>query len=158
MQQAILIDKVEGSDANIEEIDVFEIEWFETQKFLFKRNTRDGLLFHLQKEKGREWTHGDLLFANDKLLAQVQIKPVLTIEFMTFEPQEVADFCYYIGNRHLPLFVNPSSQYFVVPYDGNLYEQLVVKFSHKILLLEQQLLMNNIVKKVRSQKYNTDDK
>ncbi|WP_158210613.1 urease accessory protein UreE [Myroides phaeus] len=151
MQEVILIDEVLSAEVGCsnEVADVFEIEWFETQKQLIKRQTKQGVELHLTKTVNRDWQQGDLLCANGVCLAKIAVKPALCIVFSSDVEREVADFCYYIGNRHLPLFTDADKKSFTVPYDGNLYEQLLAKLNDKISLQEKTLLMQNEVKHVR---------
>ncbi|UYW02605.1 urease accessory protein UreE [Flavobacterium agricola] len=146
MQQAVIIDSVLPQKNMLPEADVFEIEWFETQKHKFSRQTKTGVLLQLINTNKKEWNHADALYNNGKLVAQIFIKPALTISFVSNQANEVADFCYYIGNRHLPVFTEPEAHLFYVPYDGNLYEQVVAKFADKITLSERQLFTQNLLK------------
>lgn len=148
MQQTIYIDDVQPCEEITQGIDVFEIEWFETQKHLFHRLTTNGVELHLLKEDNREWSQGDKLYSEGVLIAQLAIKPTQTIQFISDKAEEVADFSFYIGNRHLPVFIEKDNT-FLVPYDGNLYEQLVAKFTTRIVLVKKQLLAKNLLKKKR---------
>ncbi len=145
MQQTIYIDDIQPRERIVEGIDVFEIEWFETQKHLFHRLTTNGVELHLLKED-RDWQHGDALYCQGELIAQLAIKPTLTIQFKSDKGHEVADFSFYIGNRHLPVFIEGDNT-FLVPYDGNLYEQLVSKFANNIVLEKRQLFTQHLLKK-----------
>lgn len=147
MQQTIYIDDVQLQDVVSEGVDTFEIEWFETQKHLFHRKNTLGVELHLLKEQNRDWQHADLLYSQGEVIAQLIIKPTLAIKFIADKAEEVADFTYYIGNRHLPVFVDKCSNALSVPYDGSLYEQLVAKFGTKIVLEKQQLFTQHLLKK-----------
>lgn len=146
MQQTISIDDVRPCQGIRPGVAVFEIEWFETQKHLFQRATTHGVELYLLKSQARDWQHGDALYCRGKLIAQLIIKPTLAIQFKADKAAEVADFSFYIGNRHLPVFVDGES-YLLVPYDGNLYEQLVSKFPDKIVLEKKQLFASKLLKK-----------
>ncbi len=146
MQSILIIDKVQPQQEIQNNVDLFEIEWFETKKHLFKRTTKAGAELHLQKEMNTEWQQADTLYCNGQLVAQISIKPTLVVRFVSTSAKEIADFCFYIGNRHLPLFVNKAAQVFYVPYDGNLYEQLIAKFKTNISLEKQQLFLTQLMK------------
>lgn len=146
MQQTIYIDDVQLQDVVTEGVDTFEIEWFETQKRLFHRKTTSGVELHLLKEDNRDWQQGDKLYSQGNLIAQLVIKPTLTIQFTTDKGEDIADFSFYIGNRHLPVFIEGNNT-FLVPYDGNLYEQLLGKFGEAIALEKKQLFTQNLLKK-----------
>lgn len=147
MPSLLIIDKVQSQQNFIKNVDLFEIEWFETRKYIFKRSTKSGVELLLQKETNNEWEQADALYANGKLIAQICIKKTLVIQFISSEEKEVADFCFYIGNRHLPLFVDKNSNIFYVPYDGNLFEQLIARFESRISLVKQQLLSKLLIQK-----------
>lgn len=146
MQQIISIDDVRPYQGISPGVAVFEIEWFETQKHLFQRATTDGVELYLLKRQERDWQQGDALYCRGKLIAQLMIRPTLAIQFRADKAEEVADFSFYIGNRHLPVFVEGES-HLLVPYDGNLYEQLVSKFKDKIVLEKKQLFTSKLLKK-----------
>jgi len=147
MQQKITIDQVIYQKDPIQGIDVFEIEWFEIHKQVFHRNTQSGIEIQLIKNQEQEWQQGDVLYHQGTAIAQIKIKPALTILFNSDHVAQVADFCFYIGNRHLPVFVDPISNAFYVPYDGNLYEQLQTKFKNQISLSKRPLFSSNLLKK-----------
>lgn len=150
MQQIVYIDEVQSREILEPHVDLFEIEWFETQKHLFKRSTCTGIELHLERPINRDWQQGDALYSNGKLMAQLQIKPALVIEFTSDKGDEIADFSFYIGNRHLPVFIAMESEHLFVPYDGNLYEQLLAKFPTQITLEKKQLLASMLLKKNQS--------
>ncbi|MGQ8868855.1 urease accessory protein UreE [Myroides sp. TSA_177.3] len=139
MQEPIYINEVQFQETLIDGVDWFEIEWFETQKHLFKRKTKQGIELHIERKQGHIWKQGDALYYNGGLLAQVVIKPTLTIQFSVTNGAPIADFTYYIGNRHLPIFIEKETNQLLVPYDGQLYEQVIAKFPTYITLVKQPL-------------------
>ncbi|AZB07740.1 urease accessory protein UreE [Chryseobacterium sp. G0162] len=138
--QPIVIDEIKtGIDLNHQCSDVLELEWFENKKQKLTRTTRSGLVLELRLGNSTEWQQGDGLYHNGQLMATIEIKPCLTISFPAENDAEAADFCYFIGNQHLPVFMT-SNQQFAVPYDGKLYEQLSFRYSGRIELTDAQLL------------------
>jgi urease accessory protein len=125
-----------------------QLEWFEVHKKRLTRDTTDGQSVLLQLENGMEWGEGDGLFHTGQLIATVVIKPTLTIGFNPINTVQAADFSYYVGNRHLPLFMETDRQMYRVPYDGRLYEQLLAKFGAQIQLEEGVLLSENLVRQL----------
>ncbi|MHC5201281.1 urease accessory protein UreE [Myroides sp. LJL119] len=119
--------------------DIFLIEWFESEKVFFQRHTLQGKEIQLQKSENGHWQSGDLLYANGHLIATIQIKACLCILFEGYNCDELVDFSYYIGNRHLPLYVANNGKGLLVAYDGNLLEQLKNKFEQKVTLVQQVL-------------------
>lgn len=157
MSQVIRIDTVKPLQ-DVEFVDdTFQIEWFEVNKHLFNRATTKGVELSIEKEPSKQWSHGEVLFSKGVAIASIEIKKSLVICLPSVLKLDVADFCYYIGNRHLPIFVCSHSQQLLVPYDGNLYEQLVAKFSTKITLSEERLFMSDMIKKVNNQKYTVNE-
>lgn len=142
MSNVIDIDQVKQTQDPLESNlkgDKLPIEWYESQKILFQRHTLLGRAIKVEKPFQGHWQSGDLLYANGHFIAEIQIKPCLCICLKDYHLAELIDFSYYIGNRHLPLFVNEQSTELLVAYDGNLLEQLKNKFQHKITLVNQVL-------------------
>ena len=139
MQESIYIDEVQFQDSLIDGVDWFEIEWFETQKHLFKRKTKQGIELHIERKEAHIWQQGDALYCNGLVVAQVIIKPTWAIQFSVTNGAPIADFTYYIGNRHLPIFIEKKTNQLLVPYDGQLYEQVTAKFPTYITLVKQPL-------------------
>ena len=137
--QPTVIDEVKIKDKLNDCPEVLELEWFENKKQKLTRATPSGLALELRLNNRKEWQHGDRLYSNGQLIATISIKTCLTICFSAKNDTEAADFCYFIGNQHLPLFLMPQ-QHFAVPYDGRLYEQLSVKYNGRIELADTQLL------------------
>ncbi|AIM38442.1 hypothetical protein KO02_18400 [Sphingobacterium sp. ML3W] len=125
-----------------------QLEWFEVHKRKLTRVTTAGQTILLQLERGKEWRSGDGLFHAGQLMATITIKPTLTICFEPIDLVQAADFCYYIGNRHLPLFFGINKDTYRVPYDGRLYEQLFAKFQSQVQLEEETLLSENLVRQL----------
>lgn len=140
--QPVVIDEVKaGIDLNSENSDILELEWFENKKQKLTRSTRSGKVLELRLGNLKEWQHGDGLYSNGQFIAIISIKSCLTICFSVENDSEAADFCYFIGNQHLPVFLT-SHQLFAVPYDGRLYEQLSCRYGARIQLNDAQLLSN----------------
>lgn len=121
--------------------DILELEWFENKKQKLTRAAVSGLVLELRLGVRKEWQQGDLLYSGGQLIAAIGFKPCLTICFPAKNDGEAADFCYFIGNQHLPLFFTPKQE-FMVPYDGRLYEQLSSRYTGRIELINTQLLSN----------------
>ncbi|SDI28796.1 urease accessory protein UreE [Chryseobacterium jejuense] len=138
--QPVVIDEVKTEiDLYSENADILELEWFENKKQKLTRTTRSGMVLELRLGNLKEWQHGDGLYNNGQLVATIVIKTCLTICFPAENDSEAADFCYFIGNQHLPVFLI-SHQQFAVPYDGRLYEQLSFRYGTRIQLNDAQLL------------------
>lgn len=152
MKQSAVIDEVRrmGGEEAVAGSDVLDLEWFEIRKQLLKRETRAAFNLTLRLKDRQEWHHGDGLFCEGRLVAVIQIKPCLTIQFATLNTHEAADFCYYIGNRHLPVYLGKDGATFMAPYDGRLFEQLQYRYPERIRLENQRLLSeDNIREKIK---------
>lgn len=130
--------------------DILELEWFECKRRKLIRKTQAGFTLELRLPERQQWHHGDALYSAGDLVAFISLKPCLTIVFTATNKTEAADFCYYIGNRHLPIFTENNHQ-FKVSYDGPLYEQLLKKYTTQIQLVEARLVaskaLQNLTKK-----------
>lgn len=127
--------------------DYIELEWFEIHKRTLTRASNNGQILRVERAEKQEWQHGDGLYYQGMLLATIRIKPCLTIAFQSMGVVDAADFCYYIGNRHLPIYVARQDGVFLVPYNGALYEQLAIRYTHRIALREEQLFAEHLVRK-----------
>lgn len=136
---------------------ILQLEWFEVNKKRLTRATTTGQTIVMELEKGREWCFGDGLFHEGKLIATIAIKPTLTICFTPVNAVQAADFCYYLGNRHLPMFMDTDRDMYRVPYDGRLYEQLLAKFQSQVQLEHGILLSENLVKRLMKKSRNENE-
>lgn len=136
---------------------ILQLEWFEVNKKRLTRATTTGQTIVMELEKGREWCFGDGLFHEGKLIATIAIKPTLTICFTPVNAVQAADFCYYLGNRHLPMFMDTDRDMYSVPYDGRLYEQLLAKFQSQVQLEDGILLSENLVKRLMKKSRNENE-
>jgi urease accessory protein len=138
-------------------VSLLQLEWFEVNKKRLTRATTTGQTLLMELEKGREWCSGDGLFHEGKLIATIAIKPTLTICFSPVNTVQAADFSYYLGNRHLPLFMETNRAMYRVPYDGRLYEQLLAKFQSQVQLEDGILLSENLVKRLIKKSRNENE-
>lgn len=134
-----------------------QLEWFEVNKKRLTRATTTGQTLVMELERGSEWCSGDGLFHEGKLIATIAIKPTLTICFSPVNTVQAADFSYYLGNRHLPLFMETDRAMYRVPYDGRLYEQLLAKFQSQVQLEDGILLSENLVKRLVKKSRNENE-
>ncbi len=147
MEQPVVIDDLAPvTDTVFALSDVLELEWFETRKRRFTRATLAGVALVLQLKDQNEWYHGEGLFFEGELIAVIRIKTCLTIQFTPLSITETADFCYYIGNRHLPVYLGKDKTTFIAPYDGKLFEQLEYRYPNRIRLLNDRLVAENTIR------------
>ena len=150
--QLVIIDKIQSKTEQVENVlDQLTIEWFEIRKQKITRKTTAGLTLELRLQTKNEWQNGDRLFHENNLIASVYIKPCLCIQFSAKSKSDATDFCYFVGNRHLPIYwKNDDDNQLLLPYDGRIYEQLLTRYQDKIQIVEAQLisefLLKNLVK------------
>jgi len=105
------------------EIDLLELEWFETGKRILRRRTVAGRDISLKFLRERPaLTQGDILYAGEKEIIVVGILPCASIAIYPSSAYEIASVCYEIGNKHLPLFMEGEA--LLVPYEAPLFRQL----------------------------------
>lgn len=150
MEKAIFIDSIKSfeSQAIDHNIDVLEIEWSEAKENNIDRKTKQGKPLLLKNKEGEYWQDGDLLFSNGKCVAILQIEPCQAIQFVSDSLAKIAEFCYYIGNRHMPIFVLEEKQIFWIAYDEKIYKQLMDKFHHEVSLQKVKLLPKYLIRNV----------
>ena len=125
---------------NVDEstIDWLFIEWFEANKRILHKKTFSGknvVLKFLQKNP--ELTQGDILFSGENSTIVVNIKEC---EAIVIKPQsmfEVANICYEIGNKHLPLFYQNNE--LLVVLDMPLFK-LFEKANYSVTIEKRKLI------------------
>ncbi|TWI18424.1 urease accessory protein [Sphingobacterium siyangense] len=153
----IPIDKIVANKAfALSEVDQLHLEWYEVHKRRLTRNTINGKAILMQLDQGAEWHHGDGLFHQETLQAILVVKPSLTIRFNPTDLVQLADFGYFIGNRHLPIFNVTDAESLRLPYDGRLYEQVLAKYGTSIQLEEALLLSEDLIRLQAKNKKNPD--
>lgn len=150
MEKAIFIDTIKPSESQAvdQNIDILEIEWSEAKENNIERKTKQGTLLLLKNKEGENWQDGDLLFSDGKCVALLQIKTCQAIQFVSDSLAKIAEFCYYIGNRHMPIFVLEEKHIFWMAYDEKIYKQLIDKFHHEVSLQEVKLLPKYLIRNV----------
>lgn len=158
-EQPLPIDKIVANhEFALSEVDQVQLEWYEVHKRRLTRNTVGGKAILMQLDQGAEWHHGDGLFHQEALQAVLVVKPSLTIRFNPTDLVQLADFGYFIGNRHLPIFNITDAESLRLPYDGRLYEQVLAKYGTSIQLEEALLLSEDLIRQQAKSKKNVDMK
>lgn len=104
-------------------LDVLPVEWYETNKRILRRPTRGGRELALKfLEESPALTDGDILYADEYTVIMVDILPCETLVIRMSSPHAIAAICYEIGNRHLPLFMEPDE--LLVPAEEPLFRWL----------------------------------
>ena len=104
-------------------IDVLELEWYETNKRIMRKQTRGGREVALRfLKESPSLAEGDVLYADELSVIVVEILPCQAIVIRMGSPRDLAAVCYEIGNRHLPLFIEEGI--LLVPFEEPLYRWL----------------------------------
>ncbi len=117
----------------------FFVEWFEVHKRLLERCTDAGSPVQLKRTHQPYLRDGQIIYQDEERRIRIGIKPCDCIVLTTDDVAMVGEFCYDVGNRHLPLFVMEENG-MAVAYDGRLYAALVHKYAGKVCLQSLKLL------------------
>jgi urease accessory protein len=120
-------------------IDWLFIDWFEANKRILHKKTNSGnevILKFLQKNP--ELTQGDILQLTDTHAIVVDIKECDAIVISPRNMFEVANICYEIGNKHLPLFY--QNEELLVVWDKPLFSLL--EKANYLVSTEKRKLLN----------------
>jgi urease accessory protein len=105
------------------EIDILEIEWYETGKRILRKRTKGGEEVVLRfLTEAPALTDGDILYENANRFIVVEIRPCEAILIQPKSLYEMALACYEIGNKHLPLFY--EDECLLMPYDAPVFRML----------------------------------
>lgn len=105
------------------EIDLLEIEWFETTKRIQRKRTNLGVEIAIKFiQEGQRLNQDDILFQDDKKAIVVNIKPCEAIVMTPSSLLEMGTICYEIGNKHLPLFI--QNDQIMMPFEMPMFRWL----------------------------------
>ncbi|EFK57625.1 urease accessory protein UreE [Sphingobacterium spiritivorum] len=127
------------------------MEWYEVRKTLLERETSTGRMIRIQRESGEYLNEGQVVHLDDNYAVRLYIKPCDCIILHSKDAQMAGQFCFDVGNRHLPVFcLNEAS--FAVAYDGRLYSALSAKYTGHIELTSARLLPDQALHMFRKNK------
>jgi len=105
------------------EIDLLEIEWFETTKRIQRKRTNSGVEIAIKFiQEGQRLNQDDILYQDEKKAVVVNIKPCEAIVMTPSSLLEMGTICYEIGNKHLPLFI--QNDQIMMPFEMPMYRWL----------------------------------
>ncbi|MBS7253994.1 urease accessory protein UreE [Flavobacterium branchiicola] len=105
------------------EIDLLEIEWFETTKRIQRKRTNSGVEIAIKFiQEGQRLNQDDILYQDDKKVIVVTIKPCEAIVMTPSSLLEMGTICYEIGNKHLPLFIQNNQ--IMMPFEMPMFRWL----------------------------------
>ncbi|MEO5790322.1 MAG: urease accessory protein UreE [Gelidibacter sp.] len=105
------------------DVDVLEIEWFETTKRIQRKRTNSGMEIAIKFiQEGQRLHQDDILYQDDKKVVVVHIKPCEAIVMTPASLLEMGTICYEIGNKHLPLFI--QNDQIMMPFEMPMFRWL----------------------------------
>ena len=105
------------------EIDLLEIEWFETTKRIQRKRTNSGIEIAIKFiQEGQRLNQDDILYQDNKKAIVVNIKPCEAIVMTPSSLLEMGTICYEIGNKHLPLFI--QNEQIMMPFEMPMFRWL----------------------------------
>ena len=113
------------TDFNIEqrEVDVLPIEYFETNKRILHKATRNNRIVDTKfLQEQHQLQEGDVLFIDNDLIIVVEIVACDCIVIQPQSTKQWAAICYEIGNKHAPLYF--EEEQLAIPFEIPLYNQL----------------------------------
>ncbi|MCC8098363.1 MAG: urease accessory protein UreE [Eubacterium sp.] len=117
----MVCDKILGKIGETnKEVDTVSIEWFERDKKILKKNTKNGEEIGIRPD--RPLNEGDILYEDENKIIAVEIAESDLIKIQVGEIVEMGRLCFEIGNRHLSLSIKPDCV--KIPFDEPTFEYL----------------------------------
>lgn len=120
------------------ESDILDLSYFEVNKRVISRTTRQGNRVTIRRDDSTCLRSGQCIYRQDDLTIQVNILACLCVLLDSKDLSVVGEFCFDVGNRHLPVYLQADGR-FAVSYDGRLYQALKEKY-HGSIALENAIL------------------
>lgn len=123
----MIIEQIIGNTAthNIAklEVDLLELEWFETTKRIQRKRTNSGMEVAVKfVREGQRLSQNDILYQDAQKAVVVTIKPCEAIVMTPKSLLEMGTICYEIGNKHLPLFI--QNDQIMMPFEMPMFRWL----------------------------------
>ncbi|MDM1295473.1 urease accessory protein UreE [Sphingobacterium sp. N143] len=115
------------------ESDILDLSYFEVNKRVIHRKTRNGNSVKIHRDESTALQSGQCIYHSGDLFIQVNILPCLCVLLDSQDLSVVGEFCFDVGNRHLPVYLKSDGR-FAVSYDGRLYQALKEKYNGSITL------------------------
>ncbi len=116
-----------------------EIEWYEVRKTTIERKTSTGEIVVLNRKYSGYLNDGQVVYKDASRMIRLCIRPCTSIILRTRNIQLAGQFCFDVGNRHLPIFCLDDDA-LAVAYDGRLYSALSAKYAGSIVLEAAKLM------------------
>ena len=135
------IGNLKDIDTHQRPVDWLDLEWFEMNKRILTRTSRDGTLLNLKfLGENPQYTEGDVLFVDESCIIAIHILPCEVIVIKPRNAYEIAAVCYEIGNRHVPLFMDDTN--LLVPFEVPLFK--ILSDSNYVVLKENRQLLKQL--------------
>ena len=123
----MIVEQIIGNTAthNIAElqVDLLELEWFETTKRIQRKRTSSGMEIAVKfVREGQRLSQNDILYQDAQKVVVVTIKPCEAIVMTPKSLLEMGTICYEIGNKHLPLFI--QNDQIMMPFEMPMFRWL----------------------------------
>ena len=123
----MIVEQIIGNTAthNIAElqVDLLELEWFETTKRIQRKRTNSGMEIAVKfVREGQRLSQNDILYQDAQKVVVVTIKPCEAIVMTPKSLLEMGTICYEIGNKHLPLFI--QNDQIMMPFEMPMFRWL----------------------------------
>ena len=116
-------DKDKDKDIGEIERDYVLIEWYEVEKKVLHKVSKNGMDIGIRNSEGSPLCDGDILWQDDKKALVVEIPECDCIALKPNTMIEMGKACYEIGNRHTPLFIEDGE--LLTPFDEPLMTALL---------------------------------
>ncbi|WON95888.1 urease accessory protein UreE [Sphingobacterium sp. Lzh-3] len=113
--------------------DILDLSYYEVNKRVIQRKTRKGNTVRIQRDDSTALHSGQCIYHEGDLFIQVNILPCLCVLLDSQSLSVVGEFCFDVGNRHLPVYLKADGR-LAVSYDGRLYQALKEKYNGSIAL------------------------
>lgn len=117
-----ILGNINNFEVNTRDIDEVNIEWYEVNKRILKKQSKNGKDIGIRLEKPSKLQDGDILFFDEKEIVIVSILQCDVISIVPETMEAMGRICYEIGNKHIPLFFNDREV--LVSYDEPLMKLL----------------------------------
>lgn len=100
-------------------VDTLALEWFEVDRGVLRKFTTDGQEIGFRNQANQSLQDGDVIFCDTSQCIAIKILPCLCLVIHPRNVLEMANVCFEIGNRHLPISIQSPSEV-IVAYEGPL--------------------------------------
>ncbi|NGM63990.1 urease accessory protein UreE [Sphingobacterium sp. SGR-19] len=125
-------------------IDFLPLQWYEVNRTVIKRKTEGGRDVSLSRFPKTPIYNGEVLYETDEVIVKARVEPCACIVLHANDMATIGNFCFDVGNRHLPIFCIDDRM--VVSYDGRLFQALSAKYGDKVRMEAKRLDVRDAIK------------